>query len=141
MSKPTKTESNDFWVTLHGGYINSVARQGDVVRRELSTASHAIHQLLRHLEIHNVNAVPRILKVDATREFLTFLPGNSVLRPWVKEVKTDAWLVQLGQWLRDYHTKIRGFRLEDGVVFSWGPKTPDDDMIVCHGDLGPWNCI
>ena len=128
------------WTPLHGGNVNSVSRQGGVVRRELSAASGAVHQLLEHLETCNVPLVPRLQGSDAQHEFLSFLPGDAVFRPWPDAACGDAWLTGLGGWLRRYHDAVRGFRVQN-AAFSWGPTEPSAEMVVCHGDLGPWNLL
>lgn len=135
-----KNLEND-WTPLYGGNVNTVSRRGEVVRRELSAASGAVHQLLRHLEARALPLVPRLRERDARHEYLTYLPGKAVLRPWPQEVRErTAWLTDLGSWLRAYHDAVRGFRVED-AVFLWGPAEPEEGMLVTHGDLGPWNCL
>lgn len=129
------------WTLLHGGNVNTVFCKGNVVRRQTSPASHAIHQVLQWLYAHDLQQVPRLLRVTEDNEFLTFLPGKPVLRPWSDEVKGERWMTELGDWLRRYHQAITGFELKDEAAFLWGPATPEIGMIVCHGDLGPWNCI
>lgn len=130
------------WTPLHGGNVNTVSRQGEVVRRELSAASGAVHQLLKHLEKRTVSLVPRLLDSDARYEFLAHLPRETVFRPWPDAVRGRgaAWLTDLGSWLRRYHNAVRGFRV-CGADFLWGPDEPGEGMLVTHGDLGPWNCL
>jgi hypothetical protein len=130
------------WTPLHGGNVNTVSRQGDIVRRELSAASGAVHQLLKHLEKRNAPLVPRLLDSDARYEFLSYLPGRALFRPWPDAVRGRgaAWLTDLGTWLRAYHDAVRGFRVQN-ALFLWGPDEPGEGMLVCHGDLGPWNCL
>ncbi len=62
------------WTPLLGGNVNTVSKQGDVVRRELSAASDAVHQLLKQLEKRNVPLVPRLQGSDERYEFLTLSP-------------------------------------------------------------------
>lgn len=131
---------DDGWTPLHGGNVNTVARRGEVVRRQLGASSPAVHQLLRHLAARSMPLVPRLLGTSEREEFLTFLPGRAVFRPWPREVTTDAWPAQLGNWLRRYHEAVRAFRAES-APFLWGPAAPTEKMLVCHGDLGPWNCL
>jgi len=128
------------WTPLHGGKVNSVSQRGEVVRRKLTPASPAVHQLLDHLETCNVPLVPRLQTGDAQHEYLSYLPGEAVFRPWPDAVRGDAWLTDLGRWLRVYHDVVQGFRVRD-AGFSWGPTEPDAEMIVCHGDIGPWNLL
>lgn len=130
----------DEWSPLFGGNVNTVARRGGVVRRELSAASSAVHQLLQHLEKRSVPLVPRLQGSDAQHEYLSFLSGDAVFRPWPDAVCGDAWLTDLGRWLRSYQGAVQGFRARD-AAFSWGPTEPDAGMIVCHGDIGPWNLL
>ena len=134
-------EEGEGWTQLYGGSVNAVFRKGEVVRRRMSPASPAVHQVLRWLERHNFRGVPRLIRTTETSEFLTYIPGKPVLRPWSEEVKRESWMAELGHWLRGYHEVVKGFRLEGRAAFLWGTAEPEADMIVCHGDLGPWNFI
>ena len=129
----------DNWTPLTGGNVNTVAQRGEVVRRQLSAASPAVHELLRHLEQLEVPLTPRLQSSDEKYEYLNFLPGKAVFRPWPAAVLSDAWLTDLGAWLRTYHGAVRGFRVQG--TFLWGPSEPAHEMVICHGDLGPWNCL
>ena len=131
----------DDWTLLAGGSVNTVARQGNVVRRELSAASPAVHQLLGYLKSQHLTQIPHLLGTDDTHEYLRFIPGKTLTRPWRAAIKTDAWLAQLGDWLWRYHATVAGFRLQGDARFAWGPEVAEPDMIVCHGDLGPWNYV
>jgi hypothetical protein len=128
------------WTPLRGGNVNAVSRRGATVRRELSAASPAVHGLLRHLEKSGPARVPQLLGSDARYEYLTFLPGEAVFRPWPDAVQGEAWLTDLGSWLRAYGRAAKGFRVHE-ADFLWGPAQPFEAMIVCHGDLGPWNLL
>lgn len=129
------------WIPLTGGSVNSVFLKGNIIRRRLTAASPAIHQLLKHLEAKNLTSVPRLIDRDKNYEYLSYFPGESITRPWCEAVKTNKFMAQLGMWLRDYHHAIAEFRLEGDAKFNWGISQPRSDMIVCHGDLAPWNCI
>ena len=129
------------WTPLIGGNVNSVALKDNIVRRKLTAVSPAIHQLLKYLEAKNFQRVPRLLDRDDDYEYLSYLPGEPIFRPWCEAIKTDEFIGQLGEWLKSYHDLVAEFRLKDDAQFSWGLTSPESDMIVCHGDLGPWNCI
>ena len=141
-NKPASEDTDEEgWRPLSGGTVNNVRRKGDVVRRPWNPQSEAILQVFRRLGDRRVQGIPQIL--GRTRDFveLRYIEGAPVLRPWPAEVKTDAWLKQLGNWLAVYHQAIEGFELRNGARFIWGPDTPAAGMIVCHGDLGPWNFL
>lgn len=139
--KTKRCQGDDGWIPLHGGNVNTVARKDEIVRRQTGPASPAVHQLLAWLHSRKLQQIPRLLEVTGNQEFLTFLPGKPVFRPWPEEVKTGRWMAQLGDWLQRYHHAVEGFRLQDNAAFSWGPADPEPGMVVCHGDLGPWNCL
>lgn len=129
------------WIPLAGGNVNSAALKEDVVRRKLTDVSPAIHQLLKYLQAKSFPSVPRLLGRDQEYEYLSYIPGEPIFRPWSNAIKTDEFIIHLGQWLRSYHDVAADFRLEGDVHFNWGFTSPQSKMIVCHGDLGPWNCI
>ena len=128
------------WTPLHGGFVNTVSQRGEVVRRRKSVASPAVHQVLTHLKARDLPLTPRLLGDDAEHEYLTYLPGTPVFRPWPEVVLNSVWLDDLGRWLQAYHHAVRGFRVEK-APFLWGPAEPTADMVVTHGDLGPWNLL
>lgn len=132
---------SDDWTPLVGGNVNSVALKDNVVRRKLTAVSPAIHQLLKHLEANNFPCVPTLLDRDENYEYLSYFPGEPIFRPWCDAIKTDEFVAQLGKWLKNYHNVVADFRLKGDVQFNWGLTLPKSDTIVCHGDLGPWNCI
>lgn len=135
------TAADEGWELLHGGTVTKVWRRGDIVRRQRSSQSEAILQVLEWLQERNFPNVPRVVAQTDAYVDLRYLEGAAVLRPWPAEVKTDDWLIQLGKWLNDYHQAIEGFQLRDGAEFIWGPNKPGPGMVVCHGDLGPWNFL
>ena len=91
-----------------------------------------MHQLLRHLEAGGLPLTPRLVGEDAEHEYLTYLPGTPVFRPWPETVLSDVWLGELGRWLRAYHDAVYARTIEyvrtlqdadlDRVVdTSWDP--------------------
>lgn len=96
------------WTPLPGGFVNTVSRRGEVVRRRKSTASPAVHQVLEHLKARNLPFTPRLLGDDAEHEYLLCLPGTPVFRPWPEAVLDSVWLADLGRWLQAYHHAVRG---------------------------------
>ena len=129
----------DDWTPLEGGNVNTVSQRGEVVRRQLSAASPAVHELLGYLGRLEVPLTPRLQGSDERYEYLSFLPGEAVFRPWPAAVLTEVWVTELGAWLQTYHDAVRGFRIRG--TFLWGPTEPTPEMLICHGDLGPWNCL
>ena len=129
------------WTPLMGGNVNSVAFRDNLVRRKLTEVSPAVHQLLQHLEAKNLHCIPRFLDRDDNYEYLSYFRGKSIFRPWCDVIKTDEFIAELAEWLKSYHDAVADFRLQNNVRFNWGLASPNHHTIVCHGDLGPWNCI
>ncbi len=67
---------------LSGGFVNSVVRVGDTVRRPLGTRFGFVHELLDLFERAGWAAAPRILGTDErSREILSFLDGHVAWEP------------------------------------------------------------
>jgi hypothetical protein len=124
-----------------GGFSNVVSRNGNMVRRRTGVQSPATHQLLTWLGLRGFDRVPELLDVTPGQEVLSYLAGEPVFRPWPHEVRADEWMAELGTWLRQYHAAVAGFEVRLDARFLWGPVGPAADMVVNHGDLGPWNVI
>jgi hypothetical protein len=111
------------------------------VRRRRGKHEDAIVQLLTWLRKRGIPAIPEVIAMSERSVYLRYTEGESVLRPWSNTVKTDSWLFRLGEWLSRSHTAMHGFQLQAGASFISGPATPELGMVVCHGDLGPWNLL
>jgi hypothetical protein len=94
---------------LPGGNTGGAVRVGDTVRRVPGPWTPSVHALLRHLEAVGFSAASRALGFDDQgREMLSYLPGEVVgeTKPWPGWVHTDAALLQVASWLRDFHAAV-----------------------------------
>ena len=102
-----------------------------------------MHHLLLYLEEVRFSGAPRFLGTDETdREVLSYLPGETVgeSRPWNAWVHSDAALLDIGRWLRDYHDAVRGYVPPPDAHWREG-GTWLPGMIVAHGDAAPYNAV
>jgi hypothetical protein len=129
------------WTPIHGGTVNQVWTDGKVIRRRSSPASQAVSLLWAYLNDRGLGLVPQSLRYNSRYEYQSRLPGKALMRPWPPEALSSTWLAMLGSWMREFHMASRAFTLPKGVSFQWGPKRPFPGSVVCHGDLGPWNCL
>ncbi len=129
------------WTPIYGGTVNRVWADGETIRRHSGPASHAVSLLCAYLNDRGLGLVPQILRYNSRYEYQSRLPGMALMRPWPSEALSSTWLTMLGQWMRQFHLASRTFALPKGVSFQWGPKRPIVGSVVCHGDLGPWNCL
>ena len=127
---------------LVGGFVNSVVRVGNEVRRSTGPWTPAIHALLGHLEAVGFDEAPRVLGIDEkSRERLTFIDGTSIgWSDWPKVMISSEGLAKLGHLLGHYHEAVRSFKpLEDAV---WrNPLAPKSGELIRHGDFSPFNAI
>jgi hypothetical protein len=116
---------------LPGGYINTVVRVGDTVRRPLSARADFVHRLLGFFERHGWAGAPRFRGVDRQgREVLTFLDGHVAWRPdQPAAVGSDDSLIRVAELVREFHDLTAGTPLAG------------DDEVVCHNDLSPKNTV
>jgi hypothetical protein len=127
---------------LRGGFDEGAVLVDGTVRRRLRPWSRTVHHLLLHLEQVRFPGAPRFLGTVADREVLSYLPGETVgeSRPWNAWVHSDAALLDIGRWLRDYHDAVRGYvPPADAHWREGGTWLPG--MIVAHGDAAPYNAV
>ena len=115
-------------------------RRGDVVLRESGPWTPSVHALLRHFETVGFTGAPRALGIaDDGRELLSYLPGESP----APQAWRDEACGPLGRLIRESHDAAASFGLPDDVV--WQPPGsldfPGPDLVIAHGDLGPWNIV
>lgn len=127
---------------LSGGKINTVTRKGDVVYRTGGLWVPAVHAVLDHLERREFRFSPKALGVDDQgREMISFLPGESMMRPWQPVMFTDDALVQAATMLRELHDATRGLVLPPETEWRGGKSGKSTGQVIRHGDLGPWNTL
>ncbi|WP_261574976.1 phosphotransferase [Frankia gtarii] len=116
---------------LPGGFVNTVVRIGDTVRRPRTSRSEFVHRLLGFLDRQGWPGAPRLLGIDEqNREILSFLDGHV---PWKAEhgpaVRSDASLIRVAELVRELHDLTAGTPLAGG------------HDVVCHNDLSPKNTV
>lgn len=96
---------------MAGGFDGGAVRDGDTVVRRAGAWSPAVQALLAHLAAKGFTKAPRPVSINNGRERLSFLDGVTVgaTRPWPEWVHTDAALLDVAHWLRDYHQAVADF--------------------------------
>ncbi len=123
--------------------VNREARpvgiDGDVVSRPVTASTTTVHSFLRHLRAQGLDCVPEPLDVRDGVETLRFIAGADGGDGWYHQ-HTDHGLASAARLLRRIHDAGRGWRPPVGA--EWGsPAVPGEDVVFCHGDVGPWNFI
>lgn len=139
---------------LAGGRNDGAVLVGGTVRRTAGTQTPAVQALLRHLEAVGFPGAPRALgRDDHGREVLTHLDGLTVgaLRPWPRWAHSEAALVAVGRWLRDFHVASSSFVAPPGSRWfggrgGGGPVGGESGglepgEVVGHQDAAPYNAV
>jgi hypothetical protein len=116
-------------VPLSGGFVTTVTRAGDTVRR--GRASPFVHDLLQHFEQSGWSGAPRHLGVDGRgRDIMEFVDG---FVPWQEptapQVRTTVAVSAAARLLRACHD------------LTVGTPLAGDQQVVCHNDLSPRNTV
>jgi Ser/Thr protein kinase RdoA (MazF antagonist) len=132
--------SNPTEETFADGNMNPVVRIGDEVRRSLPGSWRGSHAVLRHLAARNFPFSPRVLRHDASHEWLTYLPGHSIGADLLED-RSDSLVEQAGRLIRRYHDAMADFVIPPDA--GWIPQIgiPDESEVVCHSDIAPWNVV
>ena len=127
---------------LLDGWVNTVVRIGDTVRRSTGPWTPAVHALLRHLESVGYAWSPRVLGIDEQdREILTYFEGRAATVPWPQPLTRDEGLTLFARALAEYHAAVAGFVPPVDAVWRLGALPLEEGQLVCHGDFAPWNTI
>jgi Ser/Thr protein kinase RdoA (MazF antagonist) len=123
---------------LKGNVTIGVVRIGDTVRRPVGPWTETVDLLLEHLHAVGFTAAPRPLGRDEQgRQVLEYIPG---------EVGADsgtyaaAELHSIGRVLAQLHEAVATFVPPAGAVWN-RVITPDQEELICHNDVAPWNLV
>lgn len=128
---------------LPAGERSAVYRRGNVVLREASPWTPAVHSLLRHLENVGFRGSPRLIGSgfdEDGREALGFIEGEFTHPgPWSLD---GAYAV--GRFLRELHHATANFSVDPSL--EWPPWFGRDigvgsAKIISHCDVAPWNIV
>jgi len=134
--------STDTEQPLVGGMVNAVVRVGDTVRRTSGPWTPAVHSLLEHLASVGFRYSPLPLGIDDSgREILTFLPGETSLRPWPAIVASDDGMSQMAGMVAELRAAVRTFPTQADQVWRTGGVPGREHREIRHGDVGPWNML
>ncbi len=124
-------------VPLPGGNVGGAVRVGDTVRRPTGEWTPAVHELLGHVRRAGLDAVPRVIGIDAQgREVLTYLPG----RPVDLTATTPGQLRAAAAWLGRFHLAVAGFRPGERR-WRFVERAPGAREIICHHDATLYNMV
>jgi Phosphotransferase enzyme family len=116
---------------LPGGFVNTVVRVGDTVRRPPGPRAPYVHDLLRLFERHDWPGAPRFHGLDERgREILSYLDGHVAWEETQPDgVTSDESLARVAELVRQFHDLTAGTPLAQ------------DGEVVCHNDLSPKNTV
>lgn len=113
---------------------------GDVVRRPAHPWTPTVHAFLRHLRSAGLDCAPEPLGIDAGGvERLRFLPGASGRDGWFAQHSPDG-LASAARLLRTIHDASVGWVPPSDARWA-APPVPGAELVMCHGDPGPWNFV
>jgi hypothetical protein len=117
--------------SLPGGFVTTVVRAGNTVRRAQPEDPAYVHAVLGWLERQGWDGAPRFLGTDELgREVLSFIDGHVAWEPvQPPSVTSDASLARVAGLVREFHDLTAGTPLAAGAE------------VVCHNDLSPRNTV
>jgi len=119
--------------------LRPVTIDGEVVTRPATPATATVHAYLRHLRDAGLTSVPEPLSLTGAVETLRLLPGDSGGDGWQHQ-HDDRGLASAARLLREVHDAAQDWVPPADAV--WGaPPVAGEDVVLCHGDPGPWNFV
>ena len=119
--------------------LRPIEIEGGVVHRPAGPWTPTVHAFLGHLRAQGLTSVPEPLGIADGVETLGYLEGESGRDGWFHQ-HPEAGLRSAAALLRRLHDASVGWRPPPDAV--WGaPAVPGSDLVLCHGDPGPWNFV
>jgi hypothetical protein len=116
---------------LPGGFVTTVVRAGNTVRRAPPEDPEFVRAVLELFERRGWAGAPRFLGTDERgREVLSFIHGHVAWEPvQPPSITSDASLARLAGLVREFHDLTAGTPLAAS------------EEVVCHNDLSPKNTV
>ena len=126
-------------VPLLGGNASvGIVRVGDTVRRPARPWTLSIDALLKHLEAVGFDGAPRAMGYDDRgRQVLSFIEGYVSADP--SDLDRER-VFEVGELISQLHAALSSFRPPPAAVWNVLIR-PDQEELVCHHDLAPWNLV
>ena len=128
---------------LEGGFDGGAQLIDGTIRRVPGSWTPAVTALLQHLASAGFVGAPRPLGVDLHgRDIVSYLAGSTVggARPWPRWTHSDEALLNVGDWLKRYHSAVADFVPHPGSLWregqAWKPG-----LIIGHNDAAPYNAV
>lgn len=122
------------------GNMADVVRIGDRVHKQRGTWWDATRQVLDHLAAQNFAWSPRVLAEGDDLVELSFIAGSTIPAD-LTGASDEGVLREIGKRARELHDALDGFQLAPGTAFVPWPVRPEEELIICHNDLSPWNTV
>lgn len=122
------------------GNMADVVRVGDRVRKQRGTWWGATRQVLYHLADRGYPWSPRVLAENDDQSELTFIRGSTIPAD-LAGASDETVLREIGLRARELHDALEGFQLAPGTICVPWPIRPEEELIICHNDLSPWNTV
>ena len=135
-----------------GRSTEGVVRIGDSVDRPSGAWTATVQAFLHHLRANGFTGAPEPRGFDERgREVLGFISGEVlttpqspdeplVLAPYPAAWQSADALAAAGELIRLLHEAASGFATSH-AAWRLCDRPMEEDKIICHGDLGPWNTV
>lgn len=122
------------------GNMADVFRVGDRVRKQRGAWWDATRQVLDHLAAEGYAWSPRVFAASDDQVELSYISGATIAAG-LTGARDERTLCEMGHRARELHNALDGFRFSPGTTFVPWPVRPEDELIICHNDLSPWNSV
>lgn len=120
-----------------GNATDAVVRIGRTVRKPWTASAASVHELLRAVRYSGVPAPRPLGRDERGRQTLEYVPGEIAML--ATPLAPDG-LARVGRLIRSIHDACAAFTPHENS--SWEVLiSAEDEELVCHNDLAPWNLV
>lgn len=123
---------------LTGGNMNTPILKDHYVYKEMTEATPAVHQLLKHLRAKGIDWVPSsYVDREQGKHVLSYIEGivPHDMPQWIWQTSI---LEEVAIKMREWHDATLDF---DHKGLTWFNNNGQDHEVICHNDFAPYNCV